>query len=449
MMEVDNSENMEGNENAVNKEKFFPVINNRLLSSFTPLKKSVGLHSKHIVRVKPTRDIGEKDEEISFKIPYSTTNWLDLQNADVVIRGRLKKADGTKLTEDDKVVLAPNTYCALFSHVKILVGKEDTEITDYSFPYKGLLQSIIFHQNERVSVASLSGASFPPMTSESDFADQSERAAQVKLSKLVEIISPTYISLFSTYSYVPPALDMKITFRRSSDLFYLIQSPEVAVNNYIFVIEDMQIRIPAIRIMPEIGTHLEHLRTSVNPILHYDNYMVKKLTINAGIQTQTFSGLFAGNLPKLLFVSLVNEDNFVGKKTLNPFFTSGEEIEKITLMTNGTIARSFKVDLKSGIYSDAYKAFVEALGAANKAFSISYAAYGSGNCFFAFDFLNCEPPLNGEACNAEMLHQGTMDLEFVFKSTTTKSLVALIFYLTTDSVQILKTGTAVLNRVVV
>ena len=65
---------------------YFPTISNRLLSSFTPVRKSVGVHSTQVVKVTPTREIGIHDEEINFTVPHTSSNWLDLQNADVYIK---------------------------------------------------------------------------------------------------------------------------------------------------------------------------------------------------------------------------------------------------------------------------------------------------------------------------------------------------------------------------
>jgi hypothetical protein len=255
--------------------------------------------------------------------------------------------------------------------------------------------------------------------------------------------------MFSSGSYLPPNTSLKIRYRRSPSAFYTLANGDSADLVYKFVIEDMYLRIPSVRIMPQIAPHLEKLREDVNPRLYFDNFLVKNYPIPADSQTRTFSAVFTGNLPKLMYVAFFDEDNFVGKNNLDPFFTSSEPLKDLTVITNGITSRKFTVDLKKQLYSDAYKAFVDAVGASGKAFSIAYESWGSGNSFFAFDFLNCDPTRDGESCNTEMIHQGSIDFEMNWSEKTTKPQVMLIFSLTTDSVELLKDGKVILNRVVV
>jgi hypothetical protein len=427
---------------------YFPSINNRLLAPFTPVRKSVGVHSKHIVRIPPTRPIGVNDEEINFTVPHLGSAWLDLRNTDIVIKGSIRDDKGEKIPDKEFAMMVRNTYCSLFSEAKVYLGKTDTELTDYCFPYKGLIKSLFQNTNERMSTAVLAGVSFHSKSEDSsDYSDQLGRYSNYSESKEVELISPTNLSLFSTNCYLPPNVPMKIKFRRSPAKFYSLTSDEFVDNSYRFDITDIYMRIPAVRIMPQISPHLDSLRADVNPRIYFDNYLVKNLPVTTDSQVRTFNSVFSGNLPKLMFISFFDEDNFVGKNNLDPFFTSSEKIKDITVIINGSSARKFEVNLEKKIYGDAYKALVESVGASGKAFSISHSSWGAGNTIFAFDFLNCETIT--DSCSNELIMQGNLDIAVTWSEKTTKTQIMTIIALTTDSVELMKDGVAVLNRVVV
>jgi hypothetical protein len=301
---------------------------------------------------------------------------------------------------------------------------------------------------ERVSTAALAGASFQIRgTGETDYKAQDNRQFAYDESIPVELISPTYISFFSTIGYLPPNTMLKVKYRRSPPAFYTLANGDSATKDYRFDIDQMYLRVPTVRVMPQIAPHLDQLRMSVNPRLHFDDFVVKKMPISADSQTRTFNTLFTGNLPKLMFVSFFDEDNFVGKNNLDPFFTSREQVKNLSVTVNGYNIRSFELDMPSSLYSDAYKSFVDAVGASSSTFSITYSAWEMGNSFFAFDFLNCETV--GPDCSDETLLQGSMDVAVTFNAKTTKPQVMLVLALTTDSIELLKDGTAVLNRIVV
>ena len=109
-------------------EVFWPTINNRIIAPFSPVLKSIGVHSKHSIKVYPTRPIGVNDNEITFDMPSVGSAWVDLKNADVYIKGSLKLADGAKMTGTEEAMLVRNTYCALFESCTLHVGASFTEI---------------------------------------------------------------------------------------------------------------------------------------------------------------------------------------------------------------------------------------------------------------------------------------------------------------------------------
>ena len=240
---------------------------------------------------------------------------------------------------------------------------------------------------------------------------------------------------------------LKVKYRRSPASFYTLADNASVNKKFRFEIDEMYLRIPTVRIMPQIAPHLDELRLAINPRFHYDDFVVKKMPISADSQTRTFNSLFSGNLPKLMFVAFFDEDNFVGASNLDPFFTSAEKVKNLAVTVNGYNIKSFDLDMGSKLYSDAYKAFVDAVGASYSTFSITYPSWELGNSFFAFDFLNCETV--GPDCSDETLLQRSMDVGVTFASKTTKAQVMMVLALTTDSVELLQDGTAILNRIVV
>jgi hypothetical protein len=431
-------------------EPFFPSINTRLIAAFTPIKKAVGVHSKHAINILPTRPIGVHDSEIQFESPSMGSAWMDLKNCDVHIKGSLRLADGSKFEAEEEAMLVRNSYCALFETVTLSVGRSFTEIQQINFSHTGLFKMFMENRQERMATASLSGASFQTnSTSATDYKNQKGRENKFAVSVPVEFISPTYISFFSTIGYVPPNTMLKVKYRRTPATFYTLAQGASAAKSFRFDIDEMFLRVPTVHVMPQIAPHLDQLRLDVNARLYYDDLVVKKLPIPSDSETRTFSNLFNGNLPKLLFISFFDEDNFVGRNNLDPFFTSSQNVKKLSVSMNGYTVKNYDMNMTGKLYGDAYKSFVEAIGASNSTFSITYGSWLLGNRFFACDFLNCESAAGGDNCTEETVLQGTMDVSVQFDVKTTKAQVMLVLALTTDSVELMPDGAAILNRIVV
>jgi hypothetical protein len=428
---------------------YFPTIDSRLISPFSPIKKSIGVHSRHSINVYPTHPIGVHDAEITFETPPTGSALLDLRNADVHIKGKLVNSDGTDLSAEEEAMLVRNSYCTLFDQVKVYLGKSYTEIDDFNFPFKGFIKTVYENSSERMSTAYLAGTSFQNKGDlVTDYRTQVSRQTRFAKSIDVEFISNTHISFFSTAGYIPANTPLRVRYRRTPPTFYSLTDGVSTDKTFRFDIDLMYIRIPTVRVMPQIAPHLDKLRMEVNPRLYFDNFVVKNYPISKDSQTRTFNSVFTGNLPKLLFLSFYDEDTFVGKNNLDPYFTSGEKINDVTVITNGYNAMKFEVNVKNKIYGQAYKAFVDAMGGSGKAFCISYDIWGEGNEIYAFDFLNCDNP-SGDNCASEMLMQGSIDITVNWSEKVTKSQILLIHALSTDSVELRQDGGAILNRVVV
>jgi hypothetical protein len=427
---------------------FFPQINNRLLIPYAPVMKSVGIHSRHDVKVYPSRPIGEGDKEISFELPHVGESFCDLKNATVYIKGQLKVNDGTKVPTSAGALLVRHTYCALFEAVTVFVGKSFTECHTHTFPFASLINIFKENVNHQMSTAPLAGTSFESKsTSVNDYTTQVARLTVFQGSKDVELISNTHIPFFQTPGYVPPNTALRIKYRRSQPAFYTLVADAAADKGYRFDIETMYLRIPTVRIMPQINQHLSELRQSVNARLYFDNYIAKRYSIPADTQIRTFNSIFTGNLPKMLLMSLYKEDSFVGSNVTDPFFTSSEKLKTLFININGFTVKRFDIDMENKLYGSAYKSLVDGMGAFGKSFCISHKMWGMGNSYYVADFLNCET--SGSVCTDELVIQGSLDIQVEFSEKTSDSQVLLVIAMGTDSMELLQDGNAVLNRVVV
>lgn len=103
-------------------------VDPRLTSMFVKPESLVGVHSTFTHVIQPLRPATEFDQEFIFEVPYSSSSYRDMKNADLYVRGCLKRRDGTKLADDEKAIMTNNALHSLFESVTLLVGHNQTEI---------------------------------------------------------------------------------------------------------------------------------------------------------------------------------------------------------------------------------------------------------------------------------------------------------------------------------
>ena len=235
-------------------------VDPRLIAMFTKAEGTVGVQGSFTHFVHPMRPPSGDDVEYTFELPNTGADYIDMKNIELYVRGKLTRADGTALVDDEKVVLVNNSLHSLFETVTVLIGHNQQEIQMNNYPFKAYLRQLMHSQS---STPSMRGHGFviedftDPMPATGDMGYGIDRYDWTSSSKNVEFIGPTFIDVFETEGYLLPATPLRITFKRSREQFYVTTAASNAAIDYKFTIDKIGLFVPTIKVAPYMTPLLE------------------------------------------------------------------------------------------------------------------------------------------------------------------------------------------------
>ena len=412
-------------------------IDPRLTSMFVKPPALVGTESSFTQFVEPMKTISNSDTEIILELPNTGSLYVDLKNTSLYVKGSLKKRDGTALADDDATVLTNNALYSLFEAVTVYVGHNKLELYTGDFHYKSFIKQLM-RNSTLTPVINDQGMEIEFLSN--SFANDAEvgsgRAERTFKSATTEFMGPTLIDFFHTDGYLLPSTPLKVKFRRSSDLFYVVTPPAHKDVPYFFEIQKMGLFVPCINISPALTPLLEMQTTHLPASYDFDNLKMRQLPLQKDTVVQKFKRVLEGRLPQRILVGIYKHAAFSGQRDLSPLLTASLEVSEISLMINGVVVREATPLFDEKLYMETYRHFLSWMTDANKGYYISYEIFKSGYRFFSFDLLeNCPPT---KPCGEEMLTQGTMGLSVRFPKPLDEHYIMTFFYISPDTVELTK-----------
>jgi hypothetical protein len=251
----------------------------------------------------------------------------------------------------------------------------------------------------------------------------------MKESKIVEYYGRIHVDLFQQGKLLPPGINMTVKFVPSDYKFALISDEDNAA--YKFQIMQANLIIQTKQLSDAL--HLAHrqLILTQNMRIPYTRIMLKHVSIGTGLSTIAFDNLFAGALPDLVVIGLVEDDNYSGTFKTNPFAFKENGVNRIELMRNGTKVPRFGYtpNFADKQYIKDYRTFLNELNFddGDRALNISPSEWANGYTLYAFKLT--EGPIgNGVDVPRSTSTTGSARLEITFKAALAKNLKCVIMY---------------------
>lgn len=413
-------------------------VDPRLVAMFVQPESLVGVRSTYTHFVEPIRPPGEKDEEFVFDIPHTGTSYIDLQNAKLYVRGRLKRRDGRDLAEEEQVVLTNNFLHSLFSSVTLFIGQNQAEIHTDNHPYKAyikqLMRNKVFNPNLRNDGMEFE---FRSNAFANDYMVANSRFPWALESRPVEFLGPTLIDFFDTEGYLLPACPLRIKYRKSRDAFYVVTHPDQKDLEYNFVVDSIGLHIPCLNILPNLTPLLESQTDEAPARYEFEGLDMREFPVPAGTITRKYTKVFENRLPKKILIGFYGQEAFSGVRDIAPLLTDPDlNMRKISLSVNGIGVRELEVNYDADLYAEAYRHFTDWMESTGKDYAVHYGLFKSGYKYYAFDLLeNCPP---SSLCAEDTIQTGYIDVEVQFAAGTPKHAVMCVFFESPQTVEITK-----------
>ena len=364
--------------------------------------------------------------------------FLELNKTEVEVKYRIKKADGTNLTAEDRVGTINYTAASLFSSVEVKLNNKTITHGSSNYAERAIMEVLMTYNHDALNSWLGAGHFEKDTAGRMDVADPSaadnaanhglkKRAEYSKESKLVTVRGKLHEDLFNQPRPLPSNSRLYIRFTRNKDQYCLMSSVENA--NYKIDIEEMTLHIRKIHVTDDVKKHLAGQRI----VLPIDRVIQKEFSVPQGGSKFIENSLHSGQIPKRLVFAFVGNNAHVGSYTGNPFNWAHVNVQKVSLLRDGQIInnRPLSVDFASGNVMDGYWSLMRATNTryANAGPLITFDEYKKGGyALWAYDLSpsHCDEQFN------DPKQRGSLTLEVEFANNTTAPLV-LCVYLQFDS----------------
>ena len=294
------------------------------------------------------------------------TDFIDLSQTALKVRVKLTLEDDDPIDNTCKVAPVNNLLHSLFQ--QITVSLKDTVISQANncYSYRAYLENLLNYSSSAkhswMKGFGWEGDSAGKFDLDTNSAIAKRRAPFLN-GDVLELKGRLHCDIAFQPRLIPSNLDIRIVMTPSSPEF-CIQSFDEGVK-YKLVLEAATLCVRKVKLTP--NKQLQFERTIArSPARIPINYIhMKTCSIAAGLTSYAQDSLFAGSLPNLIILGLLDNAAFSGQYSKNPYNFKNYDLRTLVLNMNGRQipTRPLAPNFKRGFYLECYETLFNALGA--------------------------------------------------------------------------------------
>ena len=377
---------------------------------------------------------------IEFLVPGVADDYIDLNDINLKLQVKITKADGSNIAAANKAALVNLGIASLFADVAVTVGETQIHGGEFDNPYIAYLWTLTqFQQQAQNTHLQLWGWHRDQTDKFDEDGNTSHvaRMAYVAASTTYELYGPLFVGIMRQPRLLISLTDMRIKLTRASDKFAMMvfgaDVCKVSIESAILYVKRFTVN-PSV-----IEGHANGLEkmNALYPHL-YPRLLVH--TVNKDSLETLRDNIFPLQMPRSLFIAMVNHEAHSGDFKKNPFNFHHYDLKKLVLYRNGEIVqgRVFEPDYDKDKYADAYAWFMRSLKMYNTDDSngISYEDFKGGYNIYAFDLT---PDSEVNAPHRSISLDKGLRLEMKFDKKLPHNVNVLIFGLFDAMMEVTKT----------
>lgn len=384
-------------------------------------------------------------DKIEFLIPESE-DYIDMshtqlylkvtirdESTNAIVKNTIKKEGDKILFEGVHVAPVNNFMDSLFNHVGVELNNRSVthpsnnyhyrsyfeKLLNYSVDAKSthLLTSLFCHDNEK-DMASNNGNGFKTRK-------KFIKNGQIELSGFL------HTELSCQDKLLLNNVNVRVKLYRNKPSFSLVSSDDsenpksfkIEITEALLLVRKLKIK-PAIMTAHSIVLNNKFKETvATYPINRID---VKMISLPQECQNKVLDNVILGQLPKRIFMALVNESDVNNYKT-NPYRFHHFDIQSIQLSSDvHTNLRPIRCNFSKGEYLQAYNSMISACGInfSDDGNLISREEYANGYTIAAWDIT---PDLSANQNHISTPKSGSLRLEVTFEKKLTEPIVVILY----------------------
>jgi hypothetical protein len=361
-----------------------------------------------------------------FEIGRDGAEFYDLSDSFVRILVTIVKADGSDLSDSDKIAPENFFFHTLFQRMDAGINGSISNSMEYAYVawMNAQLQSGLGEKSSMLS----SEIYYPGPFDKFDSTNPSftKRLALGKNSKTFEMLGRPMHGLFTTSKFLSPGAVFTLEMVKSTTGFHLsgpaTTNPNIYVPPYLVDIKTAQFYVRKITVNPKISTEIQQtFSKGKNSFYPYDHYSAVAHQIPDKMTNYRFEIRGGGALPKLVCIGFTTVEAYRGRAEKSPFNFRPHGLSRLKLTQDAKAIVYQELNFgDEGYYMLGYKTLCKLLPAGSDGNNIDYEKYIDGNTMFVFDLQSlCRYGYNPTK-------RGQLGVEVFFSSPPTESLMAIV-----------------------
>ena len=394
------------------------------------------------------------NQQIQFSFNSSKDEYINLRDMIFYIKLKinLKKTGNVVAADWKKIIPVNNLLHSLFKNVHLDIDNKSVTRSSPTYAYKAYFESLL-------GFTELSKSGF--MSSQgwiSNFEEHiqtfNENHSEIitpstidstGLGKSIELCGKLHIDLAMQPKSIIGGTKMILTLVPNEPNFYLwINSvglePTVTFEDAALYVSRSKVIQPIV----DVHNHLLLKNTAKYPIMRG---VVKSFPISSGLTDVSIDNAIVGQMPRRIFIALVDSKGFNGDKANNPYNFENFDLNYLTASLDGELfpSISMKPNFGKGLYAKEYISLFDALNQLNtdSSLTITMKEWANGLTIYGLTF--APDPIDD--CNKSgywnPVRKGAININMKFGTALTKNINALIYVEYDNMIQLDSTRTPI------
>lgn len=382
------------------------------------------------------------DGPIEFIIPGSSEDYIDVGNTTLYVQFKVTHEDGTDIDQaTDNVAVNNLTIATLFSDASLKIGDTQVEGGASDYSYRGYFRTVMqFTPRSQTSHMRAMGWYKDESNKFDDAANIgfTHRKNLIGNSKTVELVGPLYFDFFNQDRHLISSTPMRIKLTPNKPEFLLnCYSAAKLSPKFKISFEKVILYVERLEMNPSVvNGHAVGLK-SQNAHYYINHTDLLTYTIPAGQQSYTKDHLFTDLSPKMLMISLVDNDAFNGNYKKNPFHFQHYGLNKFALYRDGRSipGQPFQPDFTNKHYLRSYLQTMRAFNYwdTDDTNGLTPSEWAGGYTIYAFD-LTPDKEVSSSCLHANV--GNNLRLELNFTAALPRTINVLIYAITDSQIEI-------------
>ena len=377
---------------------------------------------------------------IEFFIPGNGEDYIDINETKLYVRLKVTKADGSAINQTDDVVGLTNLpICSLFQDVMLMIGDNQIEGGDMSYPLRSYLRTLFQFDPDAQNTHMQAFGWYKDEAGKFDDKTNSGFVKRQKLvgsSNVIELYGPLYLDFFNQDRYLISQTDMRLKL--------MPNKPEHALLSFTTKATDFKINFESIILYVDraelnpsvINGHAMGLKSD-NARYFINHTELLNYTIPAGQKSYTKDRLFPDLAPKMILIAMTENEAFNGAYGKNPFRFQHFNLNKLALYREGRSipGHPFQPDFAKSIYLRDYIHTMRAFDYYNtdQTNGLTPEEWANGYTVYAFD-LTADKDVSTSCLQGNLAKN--LRLELNFSKNLAKTINVIIYAVTDSQVEI-------------